>query len=152
MEIIRKSDPKTMDDISRGFIPIEVREGDVSGIEAMTLGLPCGFSGRFRVLVVYAHSLADVDKFVHVAKLLGPATGDPNLSIPCEKANDWAWVQDYMESRHETLERRAIDRALRMRGLQDQINRQLPDIADNMTKQKVGKSTFGYGGHMQRTA
>lgn len=150
VEIIRKATPQTLDEIERSFKPIEYREGDYSGAECAGFGFPVGLLGRFRVGVVFAVDREDANKITHIAKILGPATGGQNLTIPMGGNVEWAWVQEAIEWRQSTMAQRAIDRALRVKDLQDAFNKQLPDVADNMMKQKAGKSTFGHGGKLQR--
>jgi hypothetical protein len=152
MEIIQKATPETLDELERGFKPIEYREGDYTGLQCYTLGLQLGISGRFRVAVVYAVSNVDANKIVHIAKVLGPGTGEPMLSVPCGGNVEWAWVQEAMEYRRSTLHERRIKRALRVQEWQANMNRQLIDVADNLDKKKRGLSTFGEAGKLQRTS
>ena len=152
MEIIRKATPQTLDELERGFKPIEYRESDLNGLECLSLGLRVGLMGSFRVAVVYAVSNEDANKIVHIAKVLGPGTGERMLSVPCGGAVEWAWVQEAMEYRQTTLQERRIAKALRLQEWQTNMNRQLAEVAENLTKKKVGRSTFGSAGKLQRTS
>lgn len=151
MEIVKKANPESVDAIHRDFCPVEYRDMDLSAVECFTLGLG-HLKGSHRVAVVYAVDRNDANKLVHLAKVLGPATGGSMVSVPCGGEVEWAQVEDCLLWRAEELQKRAADKAIRVTELQRAINKQLPDIADNMEKQKVGRSSFGYGGHLQRIA
>lgn len=152
MEIITKANPQSLDEIEKNFRPVEYRESDLSPVECAVLGLGVGLRGFQRVAIVYYVDRNDANKMGHLAKVLGPGTGGTKVCIPCGNEVEWAWIQECMEARVETLQRRAIARAQRLIELQGAINSQLPDIADNMEKTRRGHSTFGGGGFVQRVS
>lgn len=151
VEIILKGDPQNLDDVEKNFRPIEVREFDATELECLRLGIAVSHVGSFRVLVAYYVSRVDANKRGHLAKILGDATGAALVTIPCGGDVDWSYVQDIMESRVETIKRRAAERRERLRLRQEALGAQLADVAYEMEQQKKGASTFGYGGAIQRS-
>ena len=152
VEIIREADPRSLDEVQRNFRPMEVREFDATGIECIQLGLrPANAGGTYRVMVAYYVSKLDANKRGHLAKVLGGATGGSVTTIPCGGEVDWAWIQDMMLARVETIQRRAREREERLRLRQLALPNQLTDIVHEMEAQKVGRTTHGYGGFIQRS-
>lgn len=151
MEIVRKANPQSLDELERNSTFTEYREMDLSPFECMTMGLgvPTGYQ---RVAVVYAVDRNDANKMYHIAKVLGPATGTNRVSVPANGNVEWAWVQEMVEMRASQLNEKIAARAIRLHDLQKSINTQLPDIADNMEKVKRGHSTFGEHGFIQRVS
>ena len=147
-----KANPHSLDEIERGYKPVEYRESDLSPVEMMALGLGIGYRNFMRVAVVYAVDKNDANKLIHLCKVLGPATGGTKVSVPCGGAVEWAQVQECMEYRTEMLGRRELAKTERLLALQGAIDTQLPDIADQMEKQSRGHSTFGEHGFLQRAS
>lgn len=153
LTIIQRGDTADLHELPRHYKPVEVREMEVSTMEAFSLGVQLpSLEGRHRVMVVYGVSKVNANNMTHLAKYLGPATGKPGLSIILGEEDDWGHAQDIMESRVETIARREIESALRREALQRSINTQLPDIADDMEKKKKGLSSFGALGKLQRVS
>ena len=149
--IIQKGDPGTLDEVPRHYKPVEYREYDCSTMEAFALGLTVNPGGRHRVGVLYGISKTD-DRMIHLAKYIGQATGQLAMSILLGAEDDWGHAQDIMEARVETVRRREVEAMMRKMALQTEINRQLPDIADDMEKKKKGLSSFGEYGFLQRVS
>jgi hypothetical protein len=150
--LIFRADPGNLDDLSRNFRPMNVYEHDLTGIEARVLGLDVDFRGNYRVLVVTAVSKTDANKMRRLAKNLGPATGLGPLIIPCNGENDWAYVQEMMESRFERNIERAKARIHRMAERQKWQDEMMTQLGEHLVKKQRGLSTFGPGGQLQRVS
>lgn len=152
VEIISKADPHAIEDLPRDYVPDEVREEDMNLMQAATLGLMiperCLAWGSYRVLSVYAVSKVDANKIKTLRSLLGPGTGEgPIIMAPY----DWAWVQDFRDSRAERIKQRAPVNAARLKDWEARMNEGLQREAHEQQQRKHAVTTVGYGGMTQRS-
>ena len=153
LQIITRGDPHTLDEVTRDFRPDSIYEMDASAMECVAIGLNVSFtSGRHRVVVCIAVSRVDANRKRNLAKDLGPATGEPMAIWPMGGHEDMAWFYDSCATRREKLERRRIDKVLRVQNWQQRMEKQLIDMADNLERKQRGSSSFGPLGKMQRTS
>ena len=152
LTIIQRGDPQEVQSLQRDFKPLDVYEGDMTGLACQAAGFRTSHTGSYRVMVVEAVSRLDANQTRQIGLVIGAATGAPILHIPCGNHVEWAQIQEVLEARQEKLQRREAARIQRLAARQSALTGQLVDIADNMTKQKLGLSTFGATGKLQRSS
>lgn len=152
VDIITKGDPLAVEDIPRDFIPDEVREWDLDAYQCATLGIMVPPEllhwGNYRVCAVYAVSKADANRVISLYSILGPGTGEGAVTMA---PADWAWVQDWRDSRPEQIRQRLAAKAARLTDWNQRMTEGLVREAHEQEQRKHATTTVGYGGMTQRS-
>ena len=137
MTTVRAASEALVDDLKRDARPLEVREGDTT-IQGK----------RVRLLVVtfVSKSQNDVNRLV---KVLGPATGEESLIIPCGEGVELAQIEDILIAAKAKRKARAEQRLLYLPERQANMDRALIDLAEFEMARRKG-SAFGPGGNFSR--
>ncbi len=148
VEIIRRNDPLIAEELKRDFRPFEIWEGNA----AVTV---VGEDHRLRVVhrrrrVIRYISTLDGEKARDIITDLGPATAQEAFVLPCDGEVELCHALELIE----WAKRSSAERAARNKAIKPERDRAflegLADTADDWTKRKLGRSTYGPGGKIQR--
>lgn len=143
--LVQKASIGDIDSLTRDFKVWRVWEMDASAWECRAIGLDVP-SGRFRVMVVGFVDRNDANHMRKITKVLGPASGQMSLVIPCDDSDtEWAQIVDLMAYRAQKLTARIKARDTRLQANQVRWNREITELAYELMARKAGKSTFGAG-------
>lgn len=134
----RAASDAVLDELKRDARPLEVREGD-----AMVQGR------RVRLLVVVMVS-KDQNTTHKLVKVLGPATGEASLIIPCGEGVELAQIHDILQTVKERRKARAIETLQRLPERQELMDAKLIAVAEWEMARRRG-SSHGPGGNFTRS-
>ena len=147
IEIIRMRDPMEEEELKRDFRPVEIMECNYPRVTV-------GDDGRKRILQRRIRMIRFINlEQTRVRELitdLGPATREEPFAMPCDGEVEMSQALELFAWAKRASAERTVRTALIKPERDRAFLNGIADVADDMVKRKLGLSTFGRGGKLQR--